>query len=166
MHCVLANSKHAYTSAIAYPPATAEQVEAAGKVVRAFTRNAAFDPDYFPNPALDHHYKTLLAVAFDEELPKEVEDKTRPNYALIAKVSMSLIHRLCSSSPNLIDASFAALRQCNRRLERHDYRGRAHLAANERDGRHERQEAPTDFFNRRRAESQAASLGRQNLRGG
>lgn len=54
--------------------------------MRAFTRNAPFNPDFFPNPALDHHYKTLLAVAFDEDMPATIKDKTVPDYALISRV--------------------------------------------------------------------------------
>lgn len=74
--------------------ANEEQIEAAGKVVRAFTRNSAFNPDFFPNPSLNHHYKVLLAVAFNDEVPEEVADKTVPNYSLIQKRAGHLIEAL------------------------------------------------------------------------
>ncbi|PWN37744.1 Ku DNA-binding complex, Ku70 subunit [Meira miltonrushii] len=68
-----------------------EQIESAGAIVKAFTRNAAFNPDFFPNPSLNHHYKVLLAVAFNDETPDHVEDKTIPNYNLIKKRAGHLI---------------------------------------------------------------------------
>lgn len=104
-HCILANE---------------EQVECAAKVVKSFTRNAAFNPDFFPNAGLNHHYQVLLAVAFNDEVPDHIEDKTVPNYALIKKVRGSIIRLgmdslLTLSSVCGLTASWPA----NSRLERH-----------------------------------------------
>jgi hypothetical protein len=88
-----------------YIPLTAneEQIELAGKVVKAFTRNAAFNPDFFPNAGLNHHYQVLLAVAFNDDVPVEVQDKTLPSYAQIKKVSEASkareSHPQCSFTP-------------------------------------------------------------------
>jgi ATP-dependent DNA helicase 2 subunit 1 len=73
--------------------ATEAQIAQAGKVVRAFTRNAAFNPDFFPNAGLNHHYQVLLAVAFNDNVPEEVVDKTLPNYAQIKNVSVVQLSR-------------------------------------------------------------------------
>lgn len=71
--------------------ANEEEVEAAHSIVRAYTKNSAFNPDFFPNPALNHHYKVLLAVAFNDEVPQEVDDKTMPAYGTIRKRTGDLI---------------------------------------------------------------------------
>lgn len=71
--------------------ANEEQIEAAGKVVKAFSRNSAFNPDFFPNPTLNHHYKVLLSVAFNDDVPDTIEDKTVPDYAMIEKRAGHLI---------------------------------------------------------------------------
>lgn len=79
--------------------ANEDQIECAGKIVKAFTKNSAFNPDFFPNAGLNHHYQVLLAVAFNDEMPTDVEDKTVPNYPLIKKVRLSynveILHNLC-----------------------------------------------------------------------
>jgi hypothetical protein len=75
-----------YTDPAVLSSANEEQVECAAKIVKSFTRNAAFNPDFFPNAGLNHHYQVLLAVAFNDEVPNDIEDKTVPNYALIKKV--------------------------------------------------------------------------------
>lgn len=59
--------------------ATDEQVAAAGKVVKTFSKKSVFNPDYFPNPALNHHYEVLKAVAFGVDIA-EPTDRTLPNY--------------------------------------------------------------------------------------
>jgi ATP-dependent DNA helicase 2 subunit 1 len=56
------------------------------KVVRSVTLNA-FNPAKYPNPALQWHYKILQAIALDEELPEQPEDKTVPKYSGIHKRS-------------------------------------------------------------------------------
>lgn len=73
-----------------FPTAKEDQIECAGKIVKAFTKNSAFNPDFFPNAGLNHHYQVLLAVAFNDEMPIDIEDKTVPNYALIKKVNLQI----------------------------------------------------------------------------
>ncbi|KAK4054319.1 ATP-dependent DNA helicase II subunit 1 [Microbotryomycetes sp. JL221] len=55
--------------------------------VRMFTKiikklNQVYNPDNYPNPALNFHYETLAAFALDEDLP-DPEDKTLPRNAQI-----------------------------------------------------------------------------------
>lgn len=71
-------------------PATDEEAAAAGRFVKAYTRNAAFNPDFYPNPALNYHYEALKAVAFgvDVDTPR---DKSLPDYAGIAKRAGHLV---------------------------------------------------------------------------
>ena len=54
------------------------------KVVRSVTLKA-FNPARYPNPALQWHYRILQAIALDEELPEQPEDKTVPKYNSIHK---------------------------------------------------------------------------------
>lgn len=44
-----------------------------------------YDPDRYPNPALQWHYRILQALALDEDLPEMPEDKTIPKYRQIDK---------------------------------------------------------------------------------
>jgi ATP-dependent DNA helicase 2 subunit 1 len=44
-----------------------------------------YDPDRYPNPALQWHYRILQALALDEDLPAQPEDKTTPKYRQIDK---------------------------------------------------------------------------------
>ncbi|KAI4179259.1 MAG: hypothetical protein L6R41_007944, partial [Letrouitia leprolyta] len=46
---------------------------------------AKYDPMKYPNPALQWHYRILQALALDEELPEQAEDKTVPRYRQIEK---------------------------------------------------------------------------------
>lgn len=55
--------------------------------VNAFKRaikyySKPYDPDAYPNPALNFHYETLAALALNQALPAPV-DKTRPAFNLI-----------------------------------------------------------------------------------
>lgn len=70
--------------------ATDEEVATAGRFVKAYTRNAAFNPDFFPNPALRYHYESLKAVAFSTSI-SEPKDKTLPDYGAIEKRAGQLI---------------------------------------------------------------------------
>lgn len=70
--------------------ASKEETEAAGRFVKAYTRNAAFNPDFFPNPALNHHYEALKATAFGVDI-EEPLDKTLPDYTGIKKRAGHLI---------------------------------------------------------------------------
>ena len=44
-----------------------------------------YDPERYPNPALQWHYRILQALALDEDLPEKPEDKTTPKYRQIDK---------------------------------------------------------------------------------
>lgn len=46
---------------------------------------ATYDPSKYPNPSLQWHYKILQAMALEEELPVQPEDKTVPRYKQIHK---------------------------------------------------------------------------------
>ncbi|CAO1612644.1 unnamed protein product [Jaminaea pallidilutea] len=70
--------------------ATDEEAAAAGRFVKAYTRNAAFNPDFFPNPALNHHYEALKAVAFGVDIA-EPRDKSLPDYDAIEKRAGRLV---------------------------------------------------------------------------
>lgn len=64
--------------------ASDEHVTAAGRFIKAYTRNAAFNPDFYPSPSLEFHYARLKAIAlndiaFDEAL-RNLSDKTMPDY--------------------------------------------------------------------------------------
>lgn len=49
-----------------------------------------FDPDRYPNPSLQWHYRILQAIALDEDLPEKPDDKTRPKYKQIGKRAGSM----------------------------------------------------------------------------
>jgi len=55
-----------------------------GEVVRSITLKS-FNPAKYPNPALQWHYRILQAIALEEELPDQPEDKTIPKYGAIHK---------------------------------------------------------------------------------
>ena len=55
-----------------------------GDIIRAVTLKS-FDPSRYPNPALQWHYRILQAIALDEELPEQPEDKTVPKYNTLHK---------------------------------------------------------------------------------
>lgn len=57
-------------------------VTAAKKIVQYMSR--AYDPDSYPNPALNFHYETLAAICMNEPMPEQT-DKTIPYYATIDK---------------------------------------------------------------------------------
>lgn len=46
---------------------------------------AQYDPLKYPNPSLQWHYRILQALALDEDLPEQPEDKTIPRYRQIDK---------------------------------------------------------------------------------
>ncbi|KAL8964840.1 MAG: hypothetical protein Q9183_004184, partial [Haloplaca sp. 2 TL-2023] len=46
---------------------------------------ARYDPAKYPNPALQWHYRILQAMALEEDLPEQAEDKTVPRYRQIDK---------------------------------------------------------------------------------
>lgn len=45
-----------------------------------------YNPEKYPNPSLQWHYRILQALALDEDLPDKLEDKTIPRYKQIHKV--------------------------------------------------------------------------------
>lgn len=45
----------------------------------------SFNPSKYPNPALQWHYRILQALALDEDLPEQPEDRTIPKYRSIDK---------------------------------------------------------------------------------
>ncbi len=57
-------------------------VNTAKKIIKYYSR--PYQPDLYPNPALNFHYETLAALALNQSLPEQV-DKTVPAYRLIDK---------------------------------------------------------------------------------
>lgn len=55
-----------------------------GEIVRAVTFKT-FNPAKYPNPQLQWHYRILQAMALEEELPEQPEDKTVPKYNTLHK---------------------------------------------------------------------------------
>jgi ATP-dependent DNA helicase 2 subunit 1 len=54
------------------------------EIVRSITFKG-YNPSKYPNPALQWHYRILQAIALDEELPEQPEDKTLPKYSSVHK---------------------------------------------------------------------------------
>ncbi|MCJ1298902.1 ATP-dependent DNA helicase II subunit 1 [Hypocenomyce scalaris] len=46
---------------------------------------AQYSPEKYPNPALQWHYRILQAMALEEDIPEQPEDKTIPKYKQIHK---------------------------------------------------------------------------------
>jgi ATP-dependent DNA helicase 2 subunit 1 len=46
---------------------------------------AVYDPQKYPNPSLQWHYRILQALALEEDLPEKAEDKTLPRWRQIHK---------------------------------------------------------------------------------
>lgn len=44
-----------------------------------------YDPSKYPNPSLQWHYRILQAIALEEDLPEQPEDRTKPKYRQIDK---------------------------------------------------------------------------------
>lgn len=66
-----------------------------------------YDPSKYPNPALQWHYRILQALALDEDLPEQAEDKTIPRYRQIDKRIAEYVYAWndvleneCSNLPN------------------------------------------------------------------
>ncbi|KAK9457977.1 SPOC like C-terminal domain-containing protein [Dipodascopsis uninucleata] len=56
-------------------------VDKAREMIRSITMSKGYDPDRYPNPVLQWHYRILQAIALEEELPSEAqEDFTKPKY--------------------------------------------------------------------------------------
>jgi len=54
---------------------------------------AIYDPSKYPNPSLQWHFKILQALALDEELPEQPEDKTVPKFRQIDKRAGEYINK-------------------------------------------------------------------------
>ncbi|KAI1876682.1 uncharacterized protein JN550_000754 [Neoarthrinium moseri] len=65
---------------------TDELTNQMNKIVRVLQLpNAAYDPTKYPNPSLQWHYRILQALALEEEVPDEPDDKTKPKTKAIHK---------------------------------------------------------------------------------
>ncbi|RMZ83569.1 hypothetical protein DV738_g1128, partial [Chaetothyriales sp. CBS 135597] len=59
-------------------------VDAMRPIVQQLTLpKGVYNPSRYPNPSLQWHYRILQALALDEELPAQPEDKTLPKYKQI-----------------------------------------------------------------------------------
>jgi len=65
------------------PTATADQVNKAKDIVKAL--RFQYKPNSLENPALQHYYSNLEAMALDRDKPEEITDQTLPNDALMVK---------------------------------------------------------------------------------
>jgi ATP-dependent DNA helicase 2 subunit 1 len=54
---------------------------------------AIYDPNKYPNPALQWHFTVLQALALDDELPEKADDKTVPKAKQIDKRAGEYIHK-------------------------------------------------------------------------
>ena len=69
-------------SAVRAPTALIDRMRA---VVRTLHLPRGYEPDKFPNPSLQWHYRILQAIALQEDMPEHPPDKTLPKFRLIAK---------------------------------------------------------------------------------
>jgi len=92
-----------YADDIREPPhasslsANSDEVAAASKVIESFHRRDPFNPDVFPNPALQYHYDILMAHAFGHA-PPAYNDTILPDYALIERVRMRYLPQRSGTS--------------------------------------------------------------------
>ncbi|SNX84766.1 related to ATP-dependent DNA helicase II, 70 kDa subunit [Melanopsichium pennsylvanicum] len=68
-----------------------DQIDKAIAFIERYQKKQPFNPDHYPNPALNHHYEVLMATAFQESLPESPTDLTVPQYATIKKRTAHLI---------------------------------------------------------------------------
>src|SRR5271163_1399376 len=61
------------------------------KIASALTLKS-YRPEKYPNPALQWHYRILQAVALEEDVPEQPEDKTRPKYNSIYQRTAALAY--------------------------------------------------------------------------
>ena len=81
-----------------------DQVDKAIAFIERYQKKQPFNPDHYPNPALNHHYEVLMATAFQEPLPAAPTDLTLPQYAMIKKRTAHLIeewHDAINDDPRL-----------------------------------------------------------------
>lgn len=80
------------------------QVDKAIAFIERYQKKQPFNPDHYPNPALNHHYAVLMATAFQEPVPDAPNDVTLPQYATIKKRTAHLItdwHEAINEDPRL-----------------------------------------------------------------
>ncbi|GAA5867392.1 hypothetical protein JCM8547_003331 [Rhodosporidiobolus lusitaniae] len=73
-------------------------VDLAKKIIGKYSKKGGYNPDDYPNPALNYFYETLAAVALDEE-PPEQDDHTLPAYEVIEDRVGKYIRKLKSLIP-------------------------------------------------------------------
>ncbi|GAC95769.1 potential Ku DNA binding protein subunit [Pseudozyma hubeiensis SY62] len=81
-----------------------EQVDKAIAFIERYQKKQPFNPDHYPNPALNHHYAVLMATAFQEPVPTSPTDLTVPQYSTIKKRTAHLIqdwHEAINEDPRL-----------------------------------------------------------------
>ena len=81
-----------------------EQVDKAVAIIERYQKKQPFNPDHYPNPALNHHYAVLMATAFQEAIPDKPTDFTVPQYGTIKKRTAHLIeewHRAIDADARL-----------------------------------------------------------------
>ncbi|KWU42341.1 Ku DNA-binding complex, Ku70 subunit [Rhodotorula sp. JG-1b] len=72
------------------------EIDTAKKIIKHYSKT--YNPESYPNPALNYFYDTLAAVALDEDIPQP-EDNTRPAYETIEKRIGHLIRDLRKQIP-------------------------------------------------------------------
>lgn len=90
------------------------QVDRAVAFIERYQKKQPFNPDHYPNPALNHHYAVLMATAFQEEQPAGPTDLTVPQYATIRKRTAHLIqewHASIDEDPRLAMVAEASSKQ-------------------------------------------------------
>ncbi|TKY86394.1 hypothetical protein EX895_004543 [Sporisorium graminicola] len=90
------------------------QVDKAIAFIERYQKKQPFNPDHYPNPALNHHYSVLMATAFQEPLPSQPNDLTVPQYATIKKRTAHLIqewHDAINDDPRLSMVSTSSSKQ-------------------------------------------------------
>ncbi|SPO26216.1 related to ATP-dependent DNA helicase II, 70 kDa subunit [Ustilago trichophora] len=88
-----------------------DQVDKAIAFIERYQKKQPFNPDHYPNPALNHHYEVLMATAFQEALPSAPTDLTIPQYSTIKKRTAHLIeewHSAINDDPRLAMVSAAS----------------------------------------------------------
>lgn len=71
--------------------APVELIDRMRAVVKQLHMPHGYNPEKYENPALQWHYRILQAIALDEDLPQQPEDKTVPKYKLIEKHASMMV---------------------------------------------------------------------------
>jgi ATP-dependent DNA helicase 2 subunit 1 len=75
---------------------------------------AQYNPEKYPNPALQWHYRILQALALEEDLPEKPEDKTIPRYRQIEKRAGGYVQDWAQELAQQVDAVRASKRGIKR----------------------------------------------------